>query len=101
MGHPVLIINKTIECVEEISIFLISKGVNAKKIITYARNDDKVTEQVVNNVLGPDHIVNATNLAGRGTDFNTEHELHVIVTFMPGNARVEQQAFGRTARQGR
>ena len=46
-------------------------------------------------------LVSATNITGRGTDFRTESGgLHVCVTFVPKNLRVELQAIGRTGRQG-
>lgn len=49
----------------------------------------------------------ATNISGRGTDYKTSKQLninggiHVMITFMPCNKRVEDQALGRTARQGK
>lgn len=56
--------------------------------------------------IGPGDILIATNLAGRGTDLETtEHleahkGLHVILSYLPSNIRIEEQAFGRTARSG-
>lgn len=51
-------------------------------------------------------IVIATNIAGRGTDLDVSEQiienggLHVILSYVPKNARIERQAFGRTARAG-
>ncbi|CAF2102630.1 unnamed protein product [Rotaria magnacalcarata] len=64
-------------------------------------NQEKHVEKIL-----PGEIIIATNLAGRGTDIRTDEieefgGLHVVLTFMPNNQRIEDQAFGRTARQGK
>jgi preprotein translocase subunit SecA len=75
------------------------------RVVAYTRNDNN-ENMAVENKLHSGDIVVATNLAGRGTDIKTTKEvedaggLHVCVTFLPNNLRVELQAFGRTARQG-
>ena len=57
--------------------------------------------------LNSGDIVIATNISGRGTDYKTSEELeengglHVIISFLPCNQRVEDQALGRTSRQGK
>ena len=56
--------------------------------------------------MKPNTIILSTNLSGRGTDIKLDSEaknnggLHVIITFMPYNERVEKQAQGRAARCG-
>jgi len=99
----ILVICETIE-----HTFIISEELKNK----YRRNTIKLytmnnmnQEKQIENVL-PGEIIIATNLVGRGTDIKTNEiedygGLHVIVTFMPNNQRVEEQAFGRTARQGK
>jgi preprotein translocase subunit SecA len=73
------------------------------RIRIYA-NEDNVKE--TKNKVKIGDIILATNIAGRGTNFKTEKDLeeqgglHVCVTFLPCNLRVEGQAFGRTSRQG-
>ncbi|BFD45684.1 MAG: hypothetical protein DMENIID0002_03300 [Rickettsia endosymbiont of Sergentomyia squamirostris] len=68
-------------------------------------DEDSVT--VTEAEVKPRDIIIATNIAGRGTDLKTTNDLeyngglHVCVGFLPCNKRVEEQAFGRTSRQGK
>uniref|UniRef100_A0A914PQY5 Chloroplast protein-transporting ATPase n=1 Tax=Panagrolaimus davidi TaxID=227884 RepID=A0A914PQY5_9BILA len=72
----------------------------------YKRDSEKL-EFVDGSVeLPPFTIIFATNLAGRGTDIKISKclrengGLHVILAFLPQNIRIEEQAFGRAARNG-
>lgn len=66
-------------------------------------SSDKIQED---KELDPGHVIISTNLAGRGTDIKISDELNrnggicVILSYLPNNIRVEQQAFGRAARKG-
>ncbi|CAD8155514.1 unnamed protein product [Paramecium pentaurelia] len=98
-GRAVLIINQTIDDVNKIEAHLKKHNLDS---ITYV--DDN---QEINKEIGPGTIIIATNLAGRGTDLTTNQELenngglHVIMSFLPRNIRIQLQGFGRTARQGK
>lgn len=69
---------------------------------TYTRDYEQFDE----GKLTPGEVIIATNLAGRGTDIKITHELkragglHICLTYLPSNVRIEQQAFGRAARSG-
>lgn len=75
------------------------------RIKLYSRNDNNEAK-CVETVAEAGDIIIATNLAARGTDIKTSKiveengGLHVCVTYLPKNKRVEDQAFGRTSRQG-
>ena len=72
-------------------------------VMKYFTEED---ESTVNNILSVGKIIVATNLAGRGTDIKITDELeengglHVLVTFLPINQRVEEQNYGRAGRKG-
>jgi hypothetical protein len=107
-GRPVLIICKTIgdlmNIEENIRGLKEIEEVTDLNIRTYIDEDHS---GVVKEELSGSEIVLATNIGGRGTDFKTTKAasekggLHVIISFLPANKRVEDQAFGRTARQGK
>jgi hypothetical protein len=56
--------------------------------------------------LSPRDIIVSTNIAGRGLSLSLTKPvkkcggLHVVISFVPENVRVEAQAWGRAARQG-
>lgn len=103
-GRAVLIIAETIA--EGSELFSNIKKRHSGNCLQYLRTDEDLGPQSFNNKCGSGDIIVATNLAGRGTDIITSNVvedaggLHVIITFLPSNLRVEEQAFGRTSRQG-
>ena len=72
-------------------------------VLKYFTEEDN---QTIENILTIGKIIVATNLAGRGTDIKISDELekngglHVLVTFLPINQRVEEQNYGRAGRKG-
>ncbi|AFC70032.1 preprotein translocase subunit SecA [Rickettsia amblyommatis] len=101
-GRSSLIICETIKDAKTIQEILKSKN---QDIIIRTFFDEE-NAHITKEEIKPGEVVIATNIAGRGTDFKTSVELenngglHVCVAFLPCNKRVEDQAFGRTARQG-
>ncbi|CAL8376834.1 unnamed protein product [Gadus morhua 'NCC'] len=101
----------------ERAVLVICETINKAKAVYNALSDDISQKRLyINNncdnsaifqkKLEAGDVIIATNLAGRGTDLTISEQvnkaggLFVVQTFLTPNGRVEQQAFGRTARQG-
>ncbi|XP_049295316.1 uncharacterized protein LOC125770108 isoform X10 [Anopheles funestus] len=102
--RSVLIICDTINDAESIKDTL--KGMFPTQLHTYTRDYQEFDIVEGCKQLQQGQIIIATNLAGRGTDIRITDALkqsgglHVILTYLPENIRIEEQAFGRAARSG-
>ena len=103
-SRPVLVIFETIREVEKMEKICRQSNVEFQSYKRSYESIDMLTQSTCDTHNAC--IVLATNLAGRGTDIkitdlvNDLGGLHVILTYMPTNVRIEQQAFGRSARKG-
>ena len=103
----VLVICEDMSSLTEIQNHVVDKHLHGKhEPVIYARSDDPVQVNMITQEVKAGQVIIATNLAGRGTDVKLTNEilenggLHVIVSFLPSNSRVERQAFGRAGRKG-
>lgn len=102
LGRPVLVLFKTIEESEHFSKFLVTQGI-ANQLIN--ENQREKEDYLIARAGEAGMVTIATNTAGRGADILLSPQaksaggLHVIITYVPDNTRVEEQGKGRTSRQ--
>lgn len=109
-GRPVLLVANDVNESEALHAMLSLNGFFAQILDDVDNRIDDGTPategEIINRAGEPGHITIATNTAGRGTDITVTKEsadnggLHVIITFVPVNTRVERQVRGRAGRQG-
>lgn len=101
-----LIILETIAGVEYLKQFLEQSGYNKNQIFVYGTTEKKEYDVEKKRELQAGDVIIATNLAGRGTDLKISAEvkknggLHVIMAEFSSSVRVQNQGYGRGARQG-
>ena len=102
MSRALLLICENKNSVDLIAEKIRGRYAHSKNIRTY----DSALKKFEMHKLGPDDIIAATNISGRGADFETTQQLEnngglcVPLTYVSPNGRVDKQAFRRTARQG-
>ncbi|KAE9547849.1 hypothetical protein FO519_008940 [Halicephalobus sp. NKZ332] len=100
LGRAVLVITQYIKYAAKIYDKLMPRH-GEKNVYLYTDSDGA---KVVSSKLNKGQAIVATNIAGRGTDILISDEvenmggLHVLLTFLPDNDRVERQNVGRTSR---
>ncbi|CAF3812652.1 unnamed protein product, partial [Rotaria sp. Silwood1] len=103
--RAVLVICENIASLEKIAATIRQKFQSNRNCNIYTY--DRAYRKFEKSELNPGDIIIATNIAGRGTDLTIDKlleangGLHVILSYIPGNLRVQQQVFGRTARGGK
>lgn len=109
-GQPVLVGMADIEQSEEFSEIL--KAKNIPHTVLNAKNDE-LEAGIIKNAGSPSVVTVSTTMTGRGVDIKLGGEdekyhdevaekggLYVICTFMAESARINNQLYGRAARQG-
>ncbi|XP_049884016.1 uncharacterized protein LOC126379352 isoform X1 [Pectinophora gossypiella] len=103
-GRAVLIIMKYIRETDHLAgIFKTRFNYDSTKIKLFKTDDEA---DIVTKPLKPGDVIITTNIAGRGTDIKLTKDveqnggLHVCLTFLPPNTRIEHQNIGRTSRKG-
>lgn len=100
--RAVLVICETIQAVTKMYNKLLTE--KSLKVNAFRREQNVLDANLSD--LNPGNIVVATNIAGRCMDLKLSNEtkkaggLHVLITNLPNNVRVEMQAFGRASRAG-
>ena len=103
-NRVVLIICRSRKLVDELETKF--KDLNPNLNIKKLKDDEQANNREDYNNLPPGFIIIATNIAGRGMDINLSKDviqnygLHVCLTFIPRNERVQEQNFGRAGRKG-
>ncbi len=102
-----LIIVETIADVEHVKADLLAANYDASQIFTYGLGAETKDYDVAGKrKLQVGDVIISTNMAGRGTDLKISLEvknnggLHVIMGMFSDSSRVQEQGFGRAARQG-
>ena len=102
-NRVVLLICEDVEGARYLEQFLKNKDRDMKQLLYFSSYQEKLEEMAR---FEPGQLIIATNLAGRGTDIKLMSKvkqnggLHVCLSYLPPNVRVELQAYGRCARSG-